>query len=160
MLTLKTLEDMNFIDQITEDIKAAMKARDHVKLEALRGIKKELIEAKTAKGASEELAEADIMKILQKMVKQRRDTALIYVEQNRQDLADEETAQADIIAAYLPAEMTPAELEAAVAAIIDKVGATSMKDMGKVMGTASKELAGRADGKNISDCVKRLLAAR
>ena len=151
---------MSFVDQITEDIKNAMKAHDHVRLEAVRGIKKELIEAMTAKNASEELGEADIMKILQKMVKQRRDTALIYVEQNRQDLADEEIAQADIIAAYLPAEMTPAELEAAVAAIIDKVGATSMKDMGKVMGTASKELAGRADGKNISDCVKRLLAAR
>lgn len=149
---------MSFVDQITEDIKSAMKAHDHVRLEAVRGIKKELIEAMTAKSASEELSEADVMKILQKMVKQRRDTALIYIEQNRQDLADEETAQADIIAAYLPAEMTPEELEAAVAAIIEKVGATSMKDMGKVMGTASKELAGRADGKNISDCVKKLLA--
>lgn len=149
---------MNFIDQIGEDIKAAMKARDHVRLEALRGIKKELIEAKTAKGASDELAEADIMKILQKMVKQRRDTAIVYTEQNRPDLAEAESAEADIIGAYLPAEMTAEELEAAVKAIIERVGATSMKQMGMVMGTASKELAGRADGKNISDCVKRLLA--
>ncbi len=151
---------MSFIDQITEDIKSAMKAHDHVRLEAVRGIKKELIEAKTAKSASEELEESDIMKILQKMVKQRKDTAQIYIEQNRQDLADEEIAQADVIAAYLPAEMSAEELEAAVAAVIEKVGATSMKDMGKVMGTASKELAGRAEGKAISDCVKKLLAAK
>ena len=160
MLTLKTLEDMNFIDQITEDIKAAMKALDHVKLEALRGIKKELIEAKTAKGASEELAEADIMKILQKMVKQRRDTATVYAEQGRPELAEGETAEADIISTYLPAEMSADELEAAVKTIMERVGATTIKDMGKVMGTASKELAGRADGKSISDCVKRLLAGK
>lgn len=149
---------MSFIDQITEDIKSAMKARDHVRLEAVRGIKKELLEAMTAKGASAEIDDAEVFKILQKMVKQRRESAQIYIDQNRPDLAETETAQADIIAAYLPATMTAQELEAAVKAIIEKVGAMSMKDMGKVMGAASKELAGKAEGKAISDCVKKLLA--
>ena len=149
---------MEFIDQITEDIKTAMKARDHEKLEALRGIKKELIEAKTAKSASESLSEAEILKLLQKMVKQRRDTATLYNEQNRPDLAEVETKQADVIATYLPKEMTPEELEAAVKQIIEKTGVTSIKEMGKVMGVANKELAGKADGKSISDCVKKLLA--
>lgn len=135
-----------------------MKARDHVRLEAVRGIKKELLEAMTAKGASAEVDDAEVFKILQKMVKQRRESAQIYIDQNRPDLAETETAQADIIATYLPATMTAEELEAAVMAIIEKVGATSMKDMGKVMGTASKELAGKAEGKAISDCVKKLLA--
>ncbi len=151
---------MSFIERITEDIKAAMKARDHVRLEAVRGIKKELLEAVTAKGASGELADADVFKILQKMVKQRRESAQIYVEQNRADLAATETAQADVIAAYLPAAMGPEELEQAVAAIIARVGAATVKDMGKVMGAASKELAGKAEGKDISDCVKRLLAGK
>ncbi len=150
---------MSFIEKITEDIKSAMKAHDHTRLEAVRGIKKELLEAMTAKGANGELADADVFKILKKMVKQRRESAQIYIEQNRADLAETETAQADIIAAYLPATMTEEELEAAVKAIIAKVGATSPKDMGKVMGTASKELAGKAEGKAISDCVKKLLAA-
>lgn len=149
---------MNLFDQISEDIKAAMKARDHVRLEALRSIKKELLEAKTAKGAGNELPDAEAMKILKKMVKQRRESAQIYVEQNRADLAETETAQADIIETYLPAAMTPEQLEAAVKAIIEKTGATNIKEMGKVMGVASKELAGKADGKDISDCVKRLLA--
>lgn len=149
---------MNLFDQISEDIKAAMKARDHVRLEALRGIKKELLEAKTAKGAGDELPDAEAMKILKKMVKQRRESAQIYIEQNRADLAETETAQADIIETYLPAAMTPEQLEAAVKAIIEKTGATNIKEMGKVMGVASKELAGKADGKDISDCVKRLLA--
>lgn len=151
---------MSFIEQITEDIKAAMKARDHVRLEAVRGIKKELLEAMTAKGASGELTDADVFKILQKMVKQRRESAQIYTEQNRADLAETETAQADVIAAYLPAAMSSDELEQAVAAIIARVGAATVKDMGKVMGAASKELAGRAEGKDISDCVKRLLAGK
>ena len=149
---------MNLFDQISEDIKAAMKARDHVRLEALRGIKKELLEAKTAKGAGDELPDAEAMKILKKMVKQRRESALIYVEQNRADLAETENAQADIIETYLPAAMTPEQLEAAVKAIIEKTGVTNIKEMGKVMSVASKELAGKADGKDISDCVKRLLA--
>lgn len=149
---------MNLFDQISEDIKAAMKARDHVRLEALRGVKKELLEAKTAKGAGDELPDAEALKILKKMVKQRRESAQIYVEQNRADLAETETAQADIIETYLPAAMTPEQLEAAVKAIIEKTGVTNIKEMGKVMGVASKELAGKADGKAISDCVKKLLA--
>lgn len=149
---------MNFFDQIAEDIKAAMKARETVKLEALRGIKKELIEAKTSKGANAELEEAECMKILKKMVKQRRDSAQIFIEQGRADLAEPELQQADVIVAYLPAAMTAEQLEEAVKNIIAQVGATSMKDMGKVMGVASKELSGKADGKDISDCVKRLLA--
>lgn len=149
---------MNFFDQIAEDIKVAMKARETVKLEALRGIKKELIEAKTSKGANAELEEAECMKILKKMVKQRRDSAQIFIEQGRADLAEPELQQADVIAAYLPAAMTAEQLEEAVKNIIAQVGATSMKDMGKVMGVASKELSGKADGKDISDCVKRLLA--
>ncbi len=149
---------MDFLSQITKDIMAAMKAKDSTKLEALRGIKKELLEAKTAKGASEELAESDILKILQKMVKQRRDDAQMYTEQNRPDLAEPELAQADVIATYLPAELSADELISAVKEIITKVGASSSKDMGKVMGVASKQLAGRADGKSISDCVKKLLA--
>ncbi len=151
---------MNFLDQITEDIKAAMKARDHGKLEALRGIKKELLEAKTAKGASAELAEADIMKVLQKMVKQRKDTAALYVEQGRHDLAEIEQNEAAVIAQYLPAEMSAEELQKTIAEIIAEVGATSPKDMGKVMGVASKKLAGRAEGKAISECVKALLAGK
>lgn len=149
---------MNFLDQITEDIKVAMKARETVKLEALRGTKKELIEAKTAKGANAELDETEILKVLKKMVKQRRDSAEIFIQQGRADLAEPETQQADIIAAYLPAAMTAEQLEEAVKNIIAQVGATTMKDMGKVMGVASKELSGKADGKDISDCVKRLLA--
>lgn len=149
---------MNLFDQISEDIKAAMKARDHVRLEALRGVKKELLEAKTAKGAGDELPDAEALKILKKMVKQRRESAQIYVEQNRADLAETETAQADIIETYLPAAMTPEQLEAAIKAIIEKTGVTNIKEMGKVMGVASKELAGKADGKAISDCVKKLLA--
>ena len=150
---------MNYLDQITEDIKAAMKARETVKLEALRGIKKELLEAKTAKGASADLEEAEVMKVLKKMVKQRRDSAAVYTEQGRPELAEKENAEADVISAYLPEAMSPEQLEEAVKSVIVRVGATSMKDMGKVMGAASKELSGQADGKDISDCVKRLLSA-
>lgn len=149
---------MSYFDQISEDIKTAMKARETVRLEALRGVKKEFIEAKTAKGADAELDDAEAMKILKKMVKQRRDTAKLYIEQGRPDLAEGETQQADIIEAYLPAAMSAEELESKIKAIIEKVGASSIKEMGKVMGVASKELAGLADGKDISDCVKRLLA--
>ncbi|MBR6250524.1 MAG: GatB/YqeY domain-containing protein [Bacteroidales bacterium] len=148
---------MTFTERITEDIKQAMKAREAVKLEALRGIKKELIEARTAKAGGEEVSDADAMKILQKMVKQRRETSAIYKEQGRPELAAAEDEQADVIAAYLPKELTAEEIEAAVKAIIAEVGATSIKEMGKVMGVASKKLAGQADGKAISDTVKKLL---
>lgn len=148
---------MNFLEQLSEDIKTAMKARESLKLDALRGIKKELLEAKTAKGAGDEIAETEIVRILQKMVKQRRDSAEIFKTQGRPELAEKELAEADVIAVYLPAAMTPAELEAAVRAIIARTGAASIKDLGKVMGVASKELAGKAEGKDVSEMVKKLL---
>lgn len=149
---------MNLFDTVSADIKAAMLARDKVRLEALRGVKKEFLEAKTAKGGDGELADDAAMKILVKMVKQRKESAAIYVEQNRQELAEEELAQAAVIESYLPKQMSEEELTAALKAIIEKVGATSAKDMGKVMGTATKELAGKADGKAISAKVRELLA--
>ncbi|MCQ2226282.1 MAG: GatB/YqeY domain-containing protein [Bacteroidales bacterium] len=149
---------MNLFDQISKDIMAAMKAHDQVKLEALRGAKKELLEAKTAKPQGTELEDAEAIKVLKKMVKQRKDAAQIFIDQNRQELADGELAQAGVLEAYLPAAMTAEQLEAAIKEIIAQTGATSIKEMGKVMGAANKALNGQADGKDISDCVKRLLA--
>ena len=149
---------MNLFDKVSGDIKAAMLARDKVRLEALRGIKKEFLEAKTAKGSEGELSDETAMKILVKMVKQRKESAAIYTEQNRKDLADEELAQAAVIEEYLPKQMTEEELTAALKATIEKVGASSAKDMGKVMGVATKELAGKAEGKAISTKVRELLA--
>lgn len=135
-----------------------MLAKDKVRLEALRGIKKEFIEAKTAKGSDGELHDDVAMKILAKMVKQRKESAEIYAGQNRQDLADGELAEAAIIEEYLPKQLSEAELEAELRKIIAEVGATSPQEMGKVMGVASKRLAGRADGRAISAKVKELLA--
>ena len=149
---------MSLFDQVSKDIVAAMKAKDKVRLEALRNIKKFFIEAKTAPGANDTLDDAVALKILAKLAKQGRDTAALYHEQNRPDLAEEEEAQAKVIEEYLPKALTPEELEAEVKAIIAQVGATSVKDMGKVMGVASKQLAGRADGRAISTLVKQLLA--
>lgn len=149
---------MNLFDQISADIKAAMLAKDKLKLEALRGVKKEFIEAKTAKGAEGELSDDVANKILQKMVKQRKESAEIYTTQNRPDLAEKEIAEAAVIEVYLPKQMSAEELEVALKAIIAEVGATSAKEMGKVMGVASKQLAGKADGKMISETVKKLLA--
>jgi uncharacterized protein YqeY len=149
---------MALFEQISDDIKKAMLAREKTKLEALRGIKKEFIEAKTAKGADGELTDEMAMKILQKMYKQRKDTAQIYIDQNRQDLAETELAEASIIESYLPKALSDEELTAAVSAIISSLGVSSIKEMGKVMGVASKQLAGKADGKAISDKVKQLLA--
>lgn len=149
---------MDLFETVSKDIIAAMKAKDKVRLEALRNIKKYFIEAKTAPGAADTLADADALKILAKMAKQGRDTAALYTAQNRPDLAEEELAQVAVAEAYLPQPLTPEELEAAVRDIIAETGATGMKDMGRVMGTASKRLAGRADGKALSDVVKRLLA--
>lgn len=149
---------MSLFDQVSKDIVAAMKAKDKVRLEALRNIKKYFIEAKTAPGANDTLDDAVALKILAKLAKQGRDTAALYHEQNRPDLAEEEEAQAKVIEEYLPKALTPEELEAEVKAIIAQVGATSAKDMGKVMGVASKQLAGRADGRAISTLVKQLLA--
>ena len=149
---------MNLFDQISNDIKNAMLAKDKLRLETLRGIKKEFLEAKTAKGSDGELSDDIAMKILVKMVKQRKDSAQIYIEQNRPELAESELGEAKVIEEYLPKRMTEAELEAELKNIIAEVGATSAKDMGKVMGVASKKLAGRAEGKAISAKVKELLA--
>ena len=149
---------MILFDQISSDIKAAMLARDKQRLEALRGVKKEFLEAKTAKGSDGDLPDETAMKILVKMVKQRKDSAQIYIEQNRPELAEGELAEAKIIEEYLPQQMTEEELETALKAIIAEIGATSAKDMGKVMGIATKQLAGKAEGKAISAKVKELLA--
>ena len=149
---------MNLFDRISSDIKNAMLAKDKVRLEALRGIKKEFLEAKTANGSDVELSDDTALKILAKMVKQRKESAQIYTEQNRPDLAEPELAEAKVIEEYLPKQMTETELEAELKVIIAEVGATSAKEMGKVMGIASKKLAGRADGKAISAKVKELLA--
>ncbi|MCD8288221.1 MAG: GatB/YqeY domain-containing protein [Porphyromonadaceae bacterium] len=149
---------MNLYDQISEDIKKAMLSRDKQRLEALRGIKKEFIEAKTAKGSDGELHDDVALKILTKMAKQRRESAQIYSEQNRPELAAEELAEVTVIESYLPKPMSEAELEAAIKEIIAETGATSVKEMGKVMGLASKKLAGKVDGKALADKVKALLA--
>lgn len=149
---------MTLFDQISEDIKAAMKARDKVRLETLRNIKKVFLEAKTAPGANDTLEDADALKILQKLAKQGRETAQTYIDNNRQDLADEELAQAKVIEEYLPKPLSEEEIEKEVKDIIAQTGAQGMKDMGKVMGMASKKMAGRADGRANSTIVKKLLA--
>lgn len=149
---------MNLFDRVSEDIKAAMKARDAKRLDALRGIKKEFLEAKTAKGSNGELSDEQATKILAKMIKQRKESAEIYTSQSRPELAAEEMAQAAVIEEYMPKQLTDVELTAALRDIIARVGATSPKEMGKVMGVASKELAGRAEGRAISAKVKELLS--
>lgn len=149
---------MALFDQVSNDIKEAMKARDKVRLETLRNIKKVFLEAKTAPGADDKLEDSAALKILQKLAKQGKESADTYIAQNRQDLADEELAQVKVIEEYLPKPLTESEIEAAVKAIVAQTGASSMKDMGKVMGLASKQLAGKADGKVISTIVKKLLA--
>jgi uncharacterized protein YqeY len=148
---------MNLSDRINEDIKEAMKAREKERLEAVRNIKKVMIEARSAKGAGSELTDDEAIKIIQKLAKQGRESAAIYEQQNRADLFQQEMAQVVVYESYLPSKMSDAELAEAVKAIIEKSGATSVKDMGKVMGLASKELAGKADGKDIADKVKSLL---
>jgi len=148
---------MNLFDQISEDLKSAMKAREKEKLEALRNIKKVLIEAKAAKGANSELDDQEVVKAISKLAKQGRDSAAIYKEQSRPDLSEAEMVQVEVFEQYLPKKLSDAELTAAVSAIIASTGASGMKDMGKVMGIASKQLAGKAEGKEISDKVKALL---
>ena len=148
---------MTLFDQVSKDIVAAMKAKDKVRLQALRNIKKYFIEAKTAPGANDTLSDETAMKILAKLAKQGRDTAALYTEQNRPDLTEEENAQAAVVESYLPQPLSAEELEAALKEIIAAVGAEGPKDMGKVMGTATKQLAGKADGKAISAKVKELL---
>ena len=149
---------MTLFDKISEDIKAAMKARDKVRLETLRNIKKVFLEAKTAPGANDTLEDADALKILQKLAKQGHESAQTFISNNRQDLTDEELAQARVIEEYLPKPLTDEEIESEVKAVIAETGAQGMKDMGRVMGIASKKMAGRADGRAISAIVKRLLA--
>lgn len=149
---------MALFEQISKDIMSAMKAHDKVRLEALRNIKKNFIEAKTAPGSNDELTDDTALKILAKMAKHGKDTAALYHEQNRPDLAEEEEAQVKVIETYLPKQLSDEEVEKEVKSIIAGVGATSMRDMGKVMGAATKALAGKADGKKISELVKKLLA--
>lgn len=148
---------MKLFDQISEDIKGAMKAKDKVALETLRNVKKFFIEAKTAPGANDELTDDAALKIIQKLVKQGKDAAEIYVGQSRQDLAEAEMAQVAVMEKYLPKQLNETELTEALKDIISEVGATSAKDMGKVMGLATKQLAGVAEGKAISAKVKELL---
>ncbi|MCI6893797.1 MAG: GatB/YqeY domain-containing protein [Bacteroidales bacterium] len=149
---------MSLFDEISNAITAAMKARDKVRLEALRAVKKDFIEAKTAPGANGELADDAALKIIAKLVKQRKDTAVIYSDNNRPELAANELAEAAIMEEYLPKQLSDEELTEALKAIIAQVGATSAKDMGKVMGVATKSLAGRAEGRAISAKVKQLLS--
>lgn len=149
---------MDLFDKISEDIKKAMLAKDRVRLEALRGIKKEFLEAKTAKGGDGTLPDDAATKILVKMAKQRRESAAIYSEQNRPELAENELAEMAVIEEYLPKQLTEEELTAELKKIIAEVGVTDAKMMGKVMGVASKALAGRADGRAISAKVKELLS--
>lgn len=149
---------MTLFEQVSADIKPAMLARDKVRLEALRGIKKEFLEAATAPGAGGTVSDAEALKILTRMVKQRRESARIYTEQNRPDLADGELAEVAVIETYLPARLSEAELETRLSEIIARVGASSPADMGRVMGVATKELAGQADGKEISAKVRQLLS--
>ena len=150
----------NLFDQISEDIQKAMLAHDHVRTETLRGIKKEFLEAKTAKGAEGELTDSHAIEILQKMKKQRLDAAQIYRDNGRPELAEGEEAEAKVLEEYLPKQMEEGELTEYVRALIEKLGVTDMKGMGRIMGTATKELAGKAQGGDISRIVKQLLLGK
>ena len=150
---------MAALDNLTTEIKEAMKAKNALALESLRAIKSAVLLHKSEAGASDEMSEDEEIKLLQKLVKQRRDSAAIFREQNRVDLAEPEEAQAEIIARFLPKQLSEEEVGKVIERIIAQTGASSMKDMGKVMGMASKQLAGKADGKTISTLVKQLLSA-
>lgn len=149
---------MSLQNDIMEGIKTAMRAKDTVALESLRAVKSALLLAQTETGAKEELSQEEEIKLLQRLVKQRKDSAAIYIQQGRQDLADPEIEQAAIIEKFLPAQLSEEEVEALVKKIIADNGFSGMADMGKVMGIASKELAGSADGKTISSAVKKALS--
>ncbi|TRZ44353.1 GatB/YqeY domain-containing protein [Robertkochia solimangrovi] len=149
---------MSLQDQVMTEMKAAMKSKDTVALEALRAVKSELLLAKTNAATKDGLSEDEEIKLLQKLVKQRKESATVFSEQGREDLAEPELAQAAVIEKFLPEQLSEEEIEAVVAAIIAETGADSMKDMGKVMGLASKQLAGKADGKTISNIVKAKLS--
>ncbi len=150
---------MGLQDKVMTEMKTAMKAKDTIALESLRAIKSAILLAKTDKGAGAELTEDEEIKLVQKLVKQRKDSAAIYTEQGREDLAEPELAQAAIIEQFLPEQLTEEEIEKVVVMTIDSIGATGMQDMGKVMGIVSKELAGQADGKTISAIVKAKLSS-
>ena len=145
-------------DDISEGIKEAMKAKDAGRRDTLRNVKKVFLEAKTAPGANDELSDADALKILQKLAKQGRESAEIFTQQGRADLAENELAQVRVLEEYLPKQLSEAELESALRAIITELGVTEAREMGKVMGVATKQLAGKADGKAISAMVKKILA--
>lgn len=149
---------MSLQTKVMDALKEAMKAKDTIALESLRAIKSAILLAKTEAGAAAELAEEEELKLLQKLVKQRKDSAVLYTQQGRNDLAEPELAQVAVIEKFLPKQLSEAEVTEAVKAIIAEVGATSAKDMGKVMGVATKQLAGKTDGKVISAIVKSLLA--
>ena len=148
---------MSILNSLTDELKAAMRAKDSLKLEALRAIKSAVLLAKTATAGDVDLTEEEEIKLLQKLVKQRKDSAVIFKEQNRDDLATPEEAQAKVIAQFLPEQLSQQEIEQIVDEIVAKIGAQGMKDIGKVMGMASKEIAGMADGKTISTIVKQKL---
>lgn len=148
---------MTLEQQIQEDIKAAMKAKDAVAMAAVRAVKNEILLFKTAEGGSKDVTDGDVMKMIQKLIKQRKETAQIYVDNGRQELADNELAEAGVMERYLPKQLSPEELEARIKEIVAETGATSIKDMGKVMGIATKRLAGVADGRAVSAAVKALL---
>mgnify|MGYP001365430785 CR=1 FL=1 len=150
---------MGVLGNLTEEIKNAMRSKDTVKLESLRAIKSAVLLAETSSGSSGNISDQEAIKLLQRLVKQRKDSAAIFKEQNRLDLAEPEEAQAEVIASFLPIQLTDQEVESAIATIIELSGAEGMKDMGKVMGMASKQLAGKADGKRISNIVKEKLGA-
>ena len=143
--------------QIQEDIKAAMKAKDAVAMAAVRAVKNEILLFKTAEGGSKDVTDGDVLKMIQKLIKQRKETAQVYTDNNRPELAENELAEAAVMERYLPKQLSTEELEAKIREIIAEVGATSIKDMGKVMGAATKSLAGTADGRAISAVVKSLL---
>ena len=148
---------MSLTEKIAADLITAMKGKDKVALEAIRAAKTAFLLAKSERGTDTILSSDEELKIIQKLVKQRRESAVIYKENNRQDLYDKETAEADVLEKYLPAKLTDEELTNTVKAIIDRLGAKSLSGMGRVMGIATKELAGKADGKDISAKVKQLL---
>lgn len=149
---------MSLINQIDQDIKQAMLAKEADRLRGLRAVKAALLLARTEKSAGEELDKDTEIKVLQKLIKQRKESAEIYKTQNREDLYDIEMQELHVIEPYLPKQMSREEIEAYLKELIGRVGATSVKDMGKVMGAANKELAGKADGRTISEVVKSLLA--
>lgn len=149
---------MSLFDTISDGIKSAMLAKDKVRLEALRAVKKEFLEAKTAKGSDGELTDEAATKIVAKLAKQRTESAEIYRTQGREDLAQEEEAQLAVLQEFLPKQLSMEEIEAHVKALIVELGVADMKGMGRVMGEASKRLAGQVDGKVLSEVVKKLLS--